>query len=97
MAASKAKQVEEKATRRRPLRRSVKKLENTGKAASALAVSDRLVGLAAGGGGAYLWFRSTPGAAAPTATVYPLAGSRAGRRGRSPRVLMACEHGQTYR
>ena len=37
---------------------SVKKLENSGKAASALAVVSGLVGLAAGGVGAYLWLRS---------------------------------------
>jgi tetratricopeptide (TPR) repeat protein len=76
VAASKAKQVEEKAmagnTR---FDESVQNLEKTGKAASAMAVLSGLVGLAAGGVGAYLlWFRSPPSPSAPTATVYPLAG-----------------------
>ena len=72
VAASKAKQVEEKAMTGAPFDESVKKLETTGKAASALAVLSGLAGLAAGGVGAYLWFRSPPGAPAPSATVFPL-------------------------
>jgi tetratricopeptide (TPR) repeat protein len=75
VAASKAKQVEEKARAGARFDDSVKKLENTGKKASAVAVLTGLVGLAAGATGAYLWFRFDPGAPAAAATVYPLAGA----------------------
>ncbi len=75
VAGSKAKQVEEKSRANNArFDDSLKSLEKSGKAASGLAVLSGLAGLAAGGIGAYLWFRSSPGEAPPSAALYPITG-----------------------
>jgi tetratricopeptide (TPR) repeat protein len=71
VAGSKAKQVEEKARAGARFDDSVKKLESSGKKASALAVLTGLVGIAAGATGAYLWFRFDPGPGA-SASLFPM-------------------------
>ena len=96
VAASKAKQVEEKAmSGNARFDQSVQNLEKTGKAASAMAVLSGLVGLAAGGTGAYLYFRSRPGESQPAATVFPLTAPGLAGGGPAPPVLTA-SHESTF-
>jgi hypothetical protein len=75
VAGSKAKQVEEKSrSSNARFDDSIKKLEESGKSASALAVVTGLVGLVAGGVGTYLFLRSPSEPATPSTTVYPITG-----------------------
>jgi hypothetical protein len=74
VAGSKAKQVEEKSRASNArFDDSIRKLEQAGKSASALAVVTGLAGLVAGGVGTYLFFRS-PSETAPATTVFPITG-----------------------
>jgi hypothetical protein len=75
VAGSKAKQVEEKSRASNArFDDSIQKLEKAGRSASAMAVVSGLVGLVAGGVGAYLFFRSPSETAPPSTTVFPITG-----------------------